>query len=287
MLVLRRLDNGAIRASLENDGIACPTDVELDLARAEYVPGRNKKDRKARALLEQLDIAEFVPMSTKAEQAVELLRHPRARELVEAGAVIGVPAAAVAQTAHKCLRLEVAPETIAGFWHTFFDVSLFTRAQLRLAVREHVAAGIVGATGADDDSLRRAVDSDARVMATALPAVPASWAATLMALGCAPGRHELADAVGPMMSAAVVRATEALNRGRHGDEIRAKAFVDIIEKLHQIRAAVVTPGQELAKQLTGFKLRHDAAPMKSVHELRAAGAEVTVDIAPLGERAAE
>lgn len=81
-----------------------------------------------------------------------------------------------------------------------------------------------------------------------------------------------------MESLAVVRAGESLLRGEPGDGRRAESFVNVLQKIHEIRETVATPDSQLAKQL--IHLVHSTKPMMTVAELRARGDEVTVDMGP-------
>ena len=284
VLLLQGNDNDAVRALLAADDLPSPSDIELDALRARYFPrGFKLRSAKGVALLEQLRVASFLPMTSDAERALALLREtPRARELVEAGLTVGVPSKAIAQTLQMQLKYEASPEVIGLYASVFFDTAAMSRGQLRVAVYERVRVGVMR-TVADPDSdelIQRAIVADARVVATTLPGTPLAWSAVLISLGFSPGRRELADVIGEMESLAVVRAGESLLRGQPGDEHRAESFTNVLAKLHAIRETVVTPESQLAKQLTSFRVLHQVEPMRTVAQLRANGGEVTVDMGP-------
>jgi hypothetical protein len=99
-----------------------------------------------------------------------------------------------------------------------------------------------------------------------------------MAAEYSPKKHELATVVPQMEALAALRASEALLRGGRGDERRAEAFANVLQKVREIVATVVTPESQLTKQLVSFRLRHEVKPLVTVQELRARGDEVSVDI---------
>jgi hypothetical protein len=271
---------------LSTDDLLCPGNDELDATRAEVMPkphGRTKKTAtRSAARFERLGIGPFFPENSDAQLTIALLRQPRARELIEAGLIVGVPAGAIVKTLAVHLKSFIRPTVVELYRDTFFDVSAVTRAQLRILVSERVRLSVARAMGGrhDEAAVRWAVESDARTIATTLPATPMAWAAVLLSLGHSPGRHELADVIEQMEGLAAVRLGEALLRGGLDDERRAEGYISVLQKIRMVKETVSTPDRELARQLSVLHVRHDAKPQLTLEELRARGDEHTVDMGP-------
>jgi hypothetical protein len=283
VLLLRGQSNDAIHAALVADDLPCPTDAELDHLRTEHVPKPFRPtSAKHKSLLVKLGIAPFFQNTPEAEQALVLLREPRARELVEAGLIVGVPQTAIEQTLPALGQLALSSAAIELYEKIFFDVSAFTRAQLRVLVHARVRTAVMRMAShpEDEPAARRAIDSDARSVAMALPASPLAWSAVLMALGHAPSKFDLARVVRQMESLAVQRVSDALLRGGADDDRRAVGYIGVLEKISTIRAAVVPPDAALLNKMSVLRLRHDTQTLPTVGDLRAAGNEVTVDMGP-------
>jgi hypothetical protein len=283
VLVLNGNDNDAVRAALAGDDLPCPSVAELDTIRAACRPkGFKLKSARGAAVLEQLGITPFVPKTTpEAEEALGILRQPRARELVEAGLIAGVPAKAIVQTLQMYLQYEVSPEVIGLYASAFFDTNAVSRSQLRPLVQARVRIAVGRVSDPEDDvTVQRAIASDARTVAMSLPSSPLSWASILMAAGHAPGRHDLALVIGQIENVATLRVAESLLRGSPGDERRAESFASVLRTIREIRETVATPSQELGKKLMSFRIQHEVKAMPTVAQLREGGDEVTVDIGP-------
>jgi hypothetical protein len=202
------------------------------------------------------------------------------RELVEAALIVGVPVRTIVQALSAFLKYEASVAAVALFHNTLFDTLALSRGQLRVAVHERIRLSAMRlATDPEDEAAaRRAVAADARTVATSLPATPLAWASILLSLGFAPARHELVDVIAEMETLATLRANECLLRGESGDERRAEAFTNVLQKVHEIRQIVISPESQLSKQLMSFRLAHNQKPLTTVQELRDRGDEVSVDI---------
>lgn len=279
VLLLQGQSNNAVRAALLADDLSCPSDEVLDRLRTEQVP-KAFKPRKHKALLEKLGVAPFFHKTTEAEQALALLRDPRARELVEAAIITGVPRGDVEKTLTMYKQLPVSVGAIELYERTFFDVGAFTRAQLRVLVFARVRAAVMRmvADPEDEAAARRAIEADARSVAIALPSSPLAWAAVLVAAGHPLGRFDLPRVVGQMEDLAARRVSEALLRGGPDDERRAVSFVSVLEKVSTIKTAVVPPQAALLKHFSALRLRTSTVKLPTVTELCAD--RVTVDMGP-------
>jgi hypothetical protein len=234
------------------------------------------------AVVKELELEPIFRDTPEWRDALVVLRHARARELVEAGLIIDVPLAALAATVGSKLHHNVSADAIVLYGKIFFDTNAVVRSQLRVLVQARVRLAVQRVVTSDEDevSARRAIVSDARTVAVSLPASPLSWAAVLLSLGFRPSRQELAQVVDRMGELAAVRAGSSMLRGEDGDERRAESYANILEKMRQVRETIAMPTDDLQKKLTRMNLVTDATPIVTASELLARGDNVAVDLMP-------
>jgi hypothetical protein len=231
-LLLRGKSNDAIRSTLAADDLPCPGDDALDALRADHVPKRFKyTSAKGKAVAEKFGVTAFFDGSPEAEQSLNLLRHPRAREMTEAGFLTGVPTTAIAQTLKLYLSVLVPESIIELYRSIFFDITRVTRAQRRVGVQERVRISVLRMVNdvGDEATARRAIRSDARSAAMNMPSSPLAWAAVLLTMGYSPSQFELPRVVAQMENIAALRVSEALLKGQ-GRRLE-KAIPAILEAL--------------------------------------------------------
>jgi hypothetical protein len=290
-LLLRGEPNVGIRSALAADDLPYPGDDVLNQLRAEHVPKRfTYKSSKGKAITQTLGVTMFFDGTPEAEQALDLLRHPRAREMTEAGILTGVPNNAIAQTLEFYQGVVVPVTVIELYKAAFFDTGCVTRAQLRVLLQHRVRIAVLRMVNdvGDEATARRAIRSDARTAAMNMPSSPLAWAAVLLTMGYSPSRFELPRVVAQMENIATLRVSEALLRGGRDDERRAAGYASVLQTLSGIKQAVVPPDAALEKKLRVLRLRTEERSPPTVGDLRAAGGEVTVDNGPpLGSRGDE
>jgi hypothetical protein len=287
-LVLQDHPNALVRRLLENDDLPAPTDDELDslrvsLARPKNFDPRSRSHKPSLALVRELELEPIFRDVSEWREAVAVLRHPRERELVEAGLIIGVPTTALAATVCSQLHGNVSAGGILLYSRMLFDTSCVVRAQLKVLVQARVRLAVERAVTSEQDevSARRAVLADARTVAVSLPASPLAWSAVLLSLGISPSRVELSQVVDRMAELAAVRAGSSMLRGEDGDERRAETYANIVEKMRQVRESISTPDDDLQKKLAHFTIVTDTKPIVTAAQLLAQGDGVTVDMMPL------
>jgi hypothetical protein len=285
--LVERRSNALIRRLLENDDLPAPTDDELDSLRASLALPKNfnprsKTHEPSVALVRELELEPIFRDVSEWRETLTLLNRPRARELVEAGLVIGVPPTALAAMVHSQLHHNVSADAIILYTRFFFDTNDVVRSQLKVLVQARVRLAVrrVVTSDEEDVSARRAVMADARTLAVSLPASPLAWASVLLALGLSPSRLELSQVVDRMTELALVRAGTAILRGDEGDERRADSYASIVEKMRQVRETIAMPTDDLQKKLTRMNLVTDATPIVTASELLARGDNVAVDLMP-------
>jgi hypothetical protein len=290
-LLLEGHTTEAVRRFLQVDDLPCPDDAELDAMRAENPPPKGFKPFSGKhvasvAFIQKLGLEPLFRQHPEVNEAVDILRRPRSRELVESALIIGVPPTAIARMLTAHLHHEVARAGIEAYRRCFFDTSAVVRAQLKVLVEARVRLAVRRAISGDDDeaSARRAIANDARTVASALPSSPLALQAIFLALGLSPGRQELGEVIKQMETLAVIRAGQALLRGEPDDERRAEAYTGVLRNVQAIKEMVVVPDAELHQKLRTLALRTDKTPVITAAQLIAKGDMVTVDIAPIYER---
>ena len=281
-LLLMGHTNDLIRQVCLNDDLPEPDEAVLNALRATLNPPKRLKrgSAKHRPSAEYLRNAELEPISVKSQEATEaltVLRTPRARELVEAAVLVGVPGTSISKVLAAVVKLEATSAGVLYYQKLFFDIAAVSRAQLRVLVQARVRHGLERIFGSKEDepAIRRAVAGDARMLAVALAYSPLSWNAVLLSMGYAPSRCELGSIVGQMETLAATRAAQALLRGGPNDDRRAAGFTSVLRDLRQVHEGVQDPGKELAQGLV--TLVHEEAPVVTVSEALARGEGVTMD----------
>ncbi len=286
-LLARRLCNDDVRCLLLGDDLPCPTDDALDLMRATHpVPKGFSAARAEHApsatYLRELGLEPFFRHTAEANEALALLRNARAREVVEAASITGVPLTALIPV---LAREFGASFTLAGvelYGRTFFDVAALGRAQLRVAVHARVKQAVFRqAEVGDERAAHRAVQRDARVVAVALPRTNLSWSAVLLAMGLAPMKRSLGKAIDEIEQLAVARMHQVLARAGDDDERRALSYATIIRTTREIREKLAEPNEATRGALQQLRIIQSTSATPTVRELVEAGDEVaSLDVGP-------
>ena len=286
-LVLQGHANGAVRTLLANDDLPPASDAALNLLRSSITPpkGFTPESTTHKASVEyvrQLGLEPLFRQRPDMQQALVLLRTPRARELAESAMLIGVPTSAIVQVLATHLRMNVTASALELYAATFFDIATLTRAQLRLVVQDRVRQSVVRVAGGDEagPASRRAIASDARMLAVSMSKSPLGLDVLLLAAGLSPGRRELSRALVELENVTTTRVAQALLRGGRDDDKRALGFTNVLRSLREIHAGATSPQEELAAKVMKFRLRTERESLVSVADLRARGDDATVDLVP-------
>jgi hypothetical protein len=283
-LLLRGESNDSVRQLLLNDNLPTPDATVLDSMRTSLgVPkGFKPMDMKhapSRELLQKLGLEAVFDGAPEVARALELLRTPRPREILEAAIIVSVPSSAVVVMMAKLFHFTVDDNTIKLYAALFFDFEISTRVQLRLLMEERIRQGVLEIVPRiEPRELRRMVASDVRVAALSLPPSEFAWTFLLGRLGWTPPRRELSATIRKLESTAARQLGEALARGGRDDARRAVSYAAVLQRLRMINETVQTPMEKLNQQLQ-IKLTHDPTPMTTHDQLRETG-EVSVDNMP-------
>jgi hypothetical protein len=280
--------NQALRVLLTNDDLPVPTDEILNTVRTLLAAPKgfdptSKPNKTNVPFVYRLDCRPLILEPQARDKALEILRTPRVRELVEAGLLLGVPLSAIITTLAAHLKMtNVTEAAVQMFRVAFFDTDVVTRAQLKVAVQQRARQAVLRVVGGEEDSpaARRAISADARMVAVSLPSSPIAWNAVLMSMGYTPGKHELPKILDHLEQLAATRAAQALLRAGRDDERRSEAFVRVLSNLRQIHAGATSPEQEMAAKILQFKMKTERESLMTVADLRARGEDVTVDVVP-------
>ncbi len=274
--------NAAIHETLRQEDLDDIDDSALVRLRAQLsLPKKftvkNRKHQPSVAYLDLLGVRDLAHRTPEAEEALQLLRAPRVREIVEVGLLVQAPLEALTAYVRK-QKMLVGTMAIELFERWFWSVRAFDRATLRslLEVRA-MRRALRGANGDDERRVAlRAARSDARVLAVSLPRSPLSWYVGLAALGHAPVGVPIDRVLEQLRSYAALRAFESVTRAAPGDDGRAAAFVSILRTAHELHQQVVPPDVALRDTLAAVRLTSDSSRVPLIHEL--SGGSHTVDV---------
>ncbi len=281
-LLLQGLSNDAVHVSLDRHDLDDLDDAQLDRLRADLARPKNfslkkRKHRPSLDFLDALGVTELIHPTADADQALLLLRTPRARELVEVGLIVQVPVAALIEQLRR-ERVVVTPMALELFERWFWAVTAFDRADLRSILElRAIRRALRGAV--DDDERRvalRAARFDARVLAVSVPCAPESWYLALAAIGHRPVAVPVDKVLEQLRFHAALRVAESVMRGAPGDENRGLAFMGILRGVLEVEQRVVPPEAALLKGLGSFRLVTDPTPIPHIDQL--SGGNHTVDV---------
>ena len=277
-----------IERVLGNADLPVPTDDELDSIRSGLPPTpkafkpRAASHKPSAGYLERLGLLPYFRDTPEWQQARAVLAAPRVREVVESGLVLTVPLDQLGHIVRLQLRHHVSPAALAVYAALLLDVSSIGRSQLRVVVRERVRLAVLRVHGDDpaEAGITRAVDADARTLATTLPSSKLAWGSVLLQLGFQLNRLELPTVIDHVADVAAIRAAAMVLRGAPGDEEVAERFTNILAKMKGVRASINAPDLELHQALAKFTLKTDDRPVMNVAQLRARGEEVSTGSMP-------
>jgi len=286
-LLLEGHTNDDVRAVLEREDLDEVDDASLNRMRSELSPPKrfSARSRKHRASVEYLDglgVSALIHHEPDAEDALRLLRLPKARDVAECGLVLRVPLEAiVVQLRHQ--GVTATPKAIERFEEWFWCVSGFDRSTLRVILEVRAVRRALRRISSDDEraAALRAARSDPRVLAASLPTTALSWHITLGALGHAPATLAVDKVLEHVRSHAALRAAESAMRGGPGDEARGTAFISILRAAHELHQQVVPADAVLRDGLSTLRLGTDASQVPTIAPI--SDGRHTVDLQPRAE----
>ncbi len=127
--------NAAVRTMLEREDLDDVDDAALKRLRGGLAPPkkfnvRNQKHQPSLGYLDQVGIRELLHRTPEAEQALDILRNPRAREIIEVGLIVQAPLGALVAHLPK-EKLSVGPTSIELLERLVWSGRAFDRAALR------------------------------------------------------------------------------------------------------------------------------------------------------------
>ncbi len=233
-----------IERVLGNADLPVPTVAELDSIRSGLPPTpkafkpRVASHKPSAGYIARLGLLSYFRETPEWQQARAVLAAPRVREVVESGLVLSVPLDQAGHIVRLQLRHHVSPGALALYGAMFLDVSSLARSQLRVVVRERARLAVLRVHGDDaaEEAIARAVEADARVLATTLPSSKLAWGSVLLQLGFQPNRIDLANVIDHVADVAAVRA---------GTMVRAPVASWVSGRVEHDEREVVGDGQRL------------------------------------------
>lgn len=281
-LVASGQSDAQIERALANDNLPPVSNGDLASLRAEMVapkpfkPG-DEGHQLSQTFLRTHGLSTLFLRAEERDSAVGILRSPRHREVVEAALIVGVPETALCRLLAERVGFQTTVEAVRCFAETLFDHTAVTRAELRVLMHDRIRQEL-GRIVTDRAGLRRAISSDARAVAVAVAGSRFGWSVVALRFGWS-SSMKLSASVKELENLAIVRAGEALMRGRRDDERRALAFVSVLEKARAISDTLTEPTENLAHS---FAVTMDARRLPTIADLIEAGDEVgTLEVGPV------
>ena len=236
----------------------------------------------SRAVKERLGLAALFDDAEGAKRAMALLTDRRAREVAEALIIAGAPEKAIAMAVAP-IRADVTPGTVHAFAKSFFDITEFTRGDLRVvfelradreiecARRESAAAAV---------AVTRRWRFDARRVALDLPQGAPFAQVALLAAGVDVHTHDPAALLRRIRDRAVLRATERVHRHTRRDAQTCLTYIEIGLRTTELIERVQDPQDHLLDELRRVALTTSDRRVPSIHELAGNG-QFTTDVGPV------
>jgi hypothetical protein len=272
-----------ISRQLENADLPPTTVEELTSIREALGAPKNLKPNAASHkssadYIERVGVTAYFRNADAWREAVAILQSPKARELAEAALVADAPAAhllamLIAEAHHR----GTSTAGLRLYEHFFFATGSVSRSELRLLVAARVRQGVLRVLGAaaDSESVKQAVEADARTVAASLPTVALGWPSVKLAMGYDLPKLNLPKALDLVVNYAAIRSASMVLRGRDGDEQIAERYAAVLEKVTRVRASLNVPDDDLYNKLRRVQIRHDTSPVATAGDLRAAGGQVS------------
>lgn len=222
----------------------------------------------------------FVP-DKNTRVALEIVRKPRAKELVEALLLSQTPHDYVCAVLGRTRKIVCTPEALKVYEHYFWNLDLIDSSQMRVLLQLRYKT----LNGSDDGVVRmldRAYYQDPRRVASELPSSPTTAMLTQLRMGVLPGKTDIGTQALDNRRIAMLRASEALYRDGPNDSQRGMNHLQSVRMLTDLLEFVVKPDQNMQEQLAAVTLRTDTRSLPTLAQL--SGGRHTAEMQPLKDR---
>lgn len=242
----------------------------------------NRNHRKSRNFLMAEGVEDLFDNTRDVQAAKQILKTPRAKELVEAMTLTHVPARAISIALSRQRQSMFTDGAVLAYQRYFWNVELLDSTEMRALLIFRATA----AEGSQDPeiqaqaaSFKRASYTDPRRVAAQMSHSPLGARLAQMRMGFMPNTDELAKIVEQVRLTALARALEMSTYGGPDDSKRALDYALTAEKMGNVLEQIVRPDEELRNQLSAIALRTNA-PNKAPSLKQLSGGNHTVDVLP-------
>ncbi len=209
-----------------------------------------------RYLLEQGLQRIFFP-DKRGKKAFELLRKPRAKEFIEAMAMLNAPTSSVARIVTRDKGVPCVAADIDTYLSFFWDLSLVDSTEMRAIIKLRVSHSQF--SGEDIEAQMEALQStywgDARKIAADLPSSPWSAMIAQMRMGLMPEHVDLSHATKGVINVLVAKIMESACGSGMRDAERVVAYTTALKALRDVESTLAPPEELLKKQMAALGVR--------------------------------
>ena len=274
MLIVTFGSNDAVRDVMARKRIDDGDRHYVDRLRSEFaLPKKfdpyDKTDEAGQQLLARHGLLPLVHRDAAMVEALQILEHERAREIVETLILAGGPPDAIAAALSR-LRWKYTPAGIAQFVNAFWDIGLLSRTSLRAVLAERERRAVEAAreeSPGSAEAVRRAWRRDPRVMVIEQPPSLTTFAGAALRLGVPLEKVDLRKALATVQTTAVLRAAENVHLEGSRPAQRAVALMNVAQAASELLAASTDPIGSLRDELATVRLKATATPLPMIGSL--------------------
>lgn len=242
----------------------------------------DKNHRRSRNFLIGEGIEDLFDNTRAVQAARQLLKTPRAKELVEAMTLTRVPIRAISIALSRERSALFNDEAVRAYQRYFWNIELLDSTEMRALLFQRAMAPELhqdAEVKAHAKAFKNASYTDPRRVAAQMAHSPIGARLAQMRMGFMPSTDELAKLVETVRLTALARSLEMATYGGPEDSIKALNYAITAEKMGNILEQIVRPDEELRNQLSAIALRTNA-PNKAPSIKQLSGGNHTIDLLP-------
>lgn len=242
----------------------------------------DKSHRRSRNFLMSEGVEDLFDNTRDVQAAKQILKTPRAKEMVEAMTLTRVPNRAISIALSRQRSSNFSDRAVAAYQRYFWNIELIDSTEMRALLNMRALAPEFS-TDTDVQTqakpFKSASYTDPRRVAAQMAHSPLGARLAQMRMGFMPSTDELAKIVEAVRLTALARALEVATYGGPEDSIKALNYALTAEKMGNVLEQIVRPDEELRNQLSAIALR-TAAPNKAPSLRQLSGGNHTIDLLP-------
>ena len=210
----------------------------------------------------------FLP-DKRGRKAFAILQKPRAKEFIEAMAMLDAPLPSVARIVTREKGIDCVAEDLETYLSFFWDLSLVDSTEMRALIKLRVSH--TQFSGQDIEvqqaALAGAYWGDARKVAADLPSSPWSALIAQMRMGLLPDQVDLGKAAQSAVHVLMAKIMEAACGSGARDAERVVAYTAALRSMREVQGTFSSPEEELRKQMAAFSVRTNEKSVPSLLEV--------------------